>query len=172
MRNSGIVRLIAVIAVGLTVGCRRAVDSPTAASNPQKTHVIPFTIDPSSGLLVVTATVDLNPQHPQVKRLVIDTGSPRTCFFASEQAVTAWAKVVPAAKLDEWQGSGGQGVEVCRFDTAVITLGGCCAKMPIYASSYNMDVKPDYDGLLGMDFLSRYKITIDYRAHTVTLTLR
>lgn len=44
--------------------------------------------------------------------------------------------------------------------------------MPIYASTYNMAAKPDFDGLIGQDFLSRFDVDIDYDTRTIILTER
>jgi hypothetical protein len=125
-------------------------------------------------MVLAGADGNINPGHlevlPPAKQLVIDTGSPRTCFFASQRAVNTLAKLIPGAKLEEWQRSDGSSLNVCCFDPASVTVAGFLAKMPIYASAYNMDAKPNYDGLLGMDFLSRFKLQFDYRAKTITLT--
>ena len=140
------------------------------------TYTVPFTIDPSSGLMVITAVVNINPGHlealPPAKQLVIDTGSPRTCFFVSQRSIGTLAKIIPGAKQDVWQKSDGSSVNVCRFDPASVEVAGFVAKMQVYASAYNMDEKPDYDGLLGMDFLARFIVTIDGHAKTITLTER
>jgi hypothetical protein len=139
-----------------------------------KFHVIPFAVDPNTGLMVVSGRININAAYPQVqppiKQLVIDTDAPHTCFFAGEDEIAMLMEVISGAKMDEWKESDGRTVKVCRFDLGRITVGNISIDTPVYIRESDMDAKPSYDGLLGMDFLSRFKVQIDFQAKTLTLT--
>jgi hypothetical protein len=133
-------------------------------------HSVSFTIE-SSGLIVVTADVDIYPGHAeanlQPKRLVLDTRDLHTCFFASEDDVTKLCQSVPGSKLQVVEEPDGHNFQACRFEPAVVRIGQSTVAMPVYARVFNMDMKPDYDGLLGMDFLSNFDVVIDHRNNTL-----
>jgi hypothetical protein len=80
------------------------------------------------------------------------------------------AKVVPNAMIDERQAANGSIVRVCHFPAGTMTVGGLSVDMPVDASAYDMTVDPTFDGVLGVDFLSRFNVQIDFQAKIMTLT--
>jgi hypothetical protein len=68
--------------------------------------------------------------------------------------------------------SGGNDVTVCRFDPGRVELIGLSRDMPIYASTYDIASLPDFDGVIGQDFLSRFDINIDHTLGVIILTDR
>jgi hypothetical protein len=137
----------------------------------EKSYVIPYTLDPS-GMMVVTADLTIAPSTTLTKRLVIDTGAAHTCYFASEEDIAKLIKTVPGAADDMCLSSNGQVVNTCRFTSARLTIGGLTVDVPIYASAYDMGRTQAFDGAIGNEFLSRFIVTIDYQAKTLTLTHR
>ena len=145
---------------------------PPPATQPAiRSCVIPFSIN-KNGLLIVDATVSINPGKRLPLHMALDTGAPKSCFFASAEMVTNLSKIIPGAKLDEWVKSDGSGVSVCRISPAQIDLPNISLSMPVYASTYDMSIVPGYDGLIGQDVLSRYEVDIDYDLSEMILTPR
>lgn len=163
------------ILVAVAFGC--AQHGPTTIDPPPKkiSYVIPFE-QPTSGLLIVSAVININPDHPEIQppptRLAIDAGAAHTCFFVSNIAVADLAKMFPRALLDERLSANGSLVKVCHFQNARVTVGNLTVDMPVDASAYDMTVNPSFDGVVGVDFLSRFNVQIDFPAKTMTLTER
>jgi hypothetical protein len=163
------------IFAALLFGCAhhgpQAIDPPS----PKKSYIIPFERT-ESGLLIVSAVININPNHPEVrppaKRLALDTGCARTCFFVSDEAISELSKVIPNAKLDESRIADGRPLRVCEFNPAEVTIGNLSVDIPVDASGYELTLDMPLDGCLGIDFLSRFNVQIDFRAKTVTLTER
>jgi hypothetical protein len=164
-----------------TVVTYKAVAAPPTAKAPvnQPTvwheHVIHFE-QAKSGVLIVDAAININPQHPEVtplnKRLAIDTGAACTSFYVSPEMLGNLAKIIPDAKSDVMEQSDGSTVQVCRFDPARLSLIDLTVDMPVYASAHTLEAYPEFDGVIGQDFLSRYNVNIDYDDGVITLSER
>ena len=164
--------------IALAFGCNRhdppAVDPPAQAST-MKSYVIPFDLG-DAHIPIVSAVININPDHPEVhppaKRLAIDTGAAHTAFFVSNLAVGDLAKILPHATLDESLAANGTIVRVCHFQTGRVTMGNLSVDIPVDASGRDMTVDPGFDGVIGIDFLSRFNVQFDFQAKTMTLTER
>jgi hypothetical protein len=172
MKNSLIILAL------LFSGCARhapPATAPPAQSIAKKSYVIPFERT-ESGLMTVSVIININTDHPDFrplpKRLVVDTGCARTCFFVSNKAVSDLSKILPHAKLDERRMANGSGMRVCTFDPARVTVGDVSVDIPVDASGYDIRLDMPFDGCLGIDFLSRFNVQFDFHAKTMALTER
>ena len=158
MKNSLIILAL------LFSGCARhapPATAPPAQSIAKKSYVIPF------------ERTESGPDfRPLPKRLVVDTGCARTCFFVSNKAVSDLSKILPHAKLDERRMANGSGMRVCTFDPARVTVGDVSVNIPVDASGYDIRLDMPFDGCLGIDFLSRFNVQFDFHAKTMALTER
>src|SRR5579862_3277991 len=88
--------------------------------------VIPFERTPS-GILVVPAILNLNPNipnvHPPAKHLAIDTGTAHTSFFVSYLAINDLSHLLRGGKVEERKTPSGAMVRVCHFALGRVTVG-------------------------------------------------
>jgi hypothetical protein len=169
MRNWLIILVI--IACGCSVLAPPAVDPPTA----KKSYVIPFEIS-ELHVPIVSGVININPDHPEVhpsaRRLAIDTGAAHTAFFVSNSIVVYLSKILPHATVQERLAADGAIVRVCHVPNARVTVGDLSVDMPVDASGRDMTVDPGFDGVVGIDFLSRFNVQMDFQAKTMKLIER
>jgi hypothetical protein len=163
--------MLAVLLVGCSHQDSRPVDPPAQ----HQSYVIVFE-QPEPDELIVSVILNINPNHPEVhpptKRLAIDTGAAHTSFFVSNETLSNLLRMFSQATAEDRVAADGKTVRVCHFANARVTIGSLSADMPIDASAYDMTVEPACDGVLGLDFLSRFNVQIDFQSKTMTLTER
>jgi hypothetical protein len=149
--------------------------SGCAQTAPKKCYVIPFEMN-ELHIPIISAIVNINPNHPEVrppaKRLAIDTGAAHTAFFVSDQTVADLAKIIPGAVVQDRLAANGLVVRACHFPIARVTVGDLSVDIPVDASGRDMTINPGFDGVVGIDFLSRFNVQFDFQAKTMTLTER
>jgi len=159
-----------IILSAIAFGCARH-DPPDT----KKSYVIHFEMA-ASNQVIVTAIININVDkpdfHPQSKRLAIDTGAAHTSFFVPVDAVSDLHRIFPQSTFDERMAADGNAVHVCHFPTGRLTIGDLSVDMPVDASGYDMKVDPEFDGVVGLDLLSRFKVGLDFQSKTMILTER
>ncbi|HKX04382.1 MAG TPA: retropepsin-like aspartic protease [Methylomirabilota bacterium] len=132
-------------------------DSPTLARTAPPAHVIPYT--PGRPII---ATVRLNGHA--TARLILDTGADGSMVKPELLAAAGVDLSRPAAR---GKMSGVAGTVQVAYFTVDFEVAGHRARVPHVAAFYTDD---SADGLLGRDFLDRFKVVMDPAAGTVTLT--
>lgn len=156
--------------------------SPTAvAPAPAPVRPAPVPVAPAraGGAAVkgYDTVIDFRPGQPiyvvarlnnvEVARLILDTGADRTVITPrSLRAAGVGNRPVASGRIHGATGT----AEVHAYEIESIVIGAARVdRLLVLSHDINL---PESDGLLGRDFLEHFKVTIDNRAGTVTLTPR
>jgi hypothetical protein len=103
----------------------------------------------------------------EIARLILDTGADRTVITPrSLRAAGVGNRPVASGRIHGATGT----AEVQAYQIESIEIGAARVdRLLVLSHDINL---PESDGLLGRDFLEHFKVTIDNRAGTVTLTPR
>lgn len=122
--------------------------------------------DPTRSLIVVPATVE-GPVGRSVVKMALDTGATKTVI---RTAILTALGYDPAGATEQVQAATASGIEVLpKLAVAGIdSLGRVHRGLTVLAHS--LPPSAQIDGLLGLDFLRRGKLTIDFDNRQVTLS--
>jgi hypothetical protein len=141
----------------------------------EKSYVIPFTLG-ETNVPVIAASVNINPDKPEVhppeKRLCIDTGAAHTSFYVPPSVISDLPVIMHDAALEDRQLANGTIIQVCHIKEGRVTIGNLSVDLPVDACGHEMAADEGNDGVIGMDFLSRFDVRFDFQARTMTLTER
>jgi hypothetical protein len=123
-----------------------------------------FSFDPRQGLVIVRAELE-GPTGNGVLQLALDTGATGTLVSAAMLVAVGYD---PALAPDRLQVTTGSGVEfVPRIVISKLTaLGQDRASFPVL--SHTLPPSASVDGLLGLDFLRGYTLTLNFRIGRIT----
>ena len=149
--------------------------TPSRVASP-KTHVVTF-VRPSQAASHIAVPVSLNDGPPRA--FILDTGAPVTTVLISKQLLklASVAQRLDAATPTRIQGISGDAATAYRTTAKSIAVGPTrVAPFPYVLMSADRNLsdlgQTPYGpvvGILGNDFLSRYRVTVDYQRRTVTL---
>lgn len=147
------------LALAREMACQAAVQAPTP---PVAAVVVPFEMLPSNHMVM---QAKLNGKGPY--RLIFDVGAPVTLL--SNRAAEGSGAVDPKTPRSFLMGMRGE-AELGTLEIGDVTA----KKLPVVVFDHpalkalSGFFKP-IDGIIGYTFFARYKTTIDYQAHTMTL---
>ncbi len=125
-----------------------------------------FSFDPHQGLVIVQAELD-GPSGSAVLRLALDPGATGTLINVGMLVSTGYD---PALVPDRVQVTTGSSVEfVPRVMLSRITALGR-ERTNFLVLCHTLPPSAGIDGLLGLDFLRRQHLTVDFRGGRVTLS--
>lgn len=131
----------------------------------QGAHTIEFRL--RSNLILVDAVLD-----GETMPFIVDTGASNT-VIDKKVAARGVMEGIRDAVGSEACGAGGN-VEAAMTRVSSLAVGGAIVSdlgvARIDLSGINEKVGAEIAGILGYDFLSRFRVTIDYREETLTLT--
>lgn len=122
--------------------------------------------DSTRALIVVPATVS-GPSGPSVLKMVVDTGATKTLI---RTAILASLGYDPATANEHVRAATASGIEVipklsvAQIDALESSRNG------FEVLAHALPPSSQVDGLLGLDFLRKRKLTIDFESGLVTLT--
>ena len=117
-----------------------------------------FGFEPSQGLIIVRAQL-MGPSGSAIVRLALDTGATSTLINTGMLVAVGYD---PALSPDRVQVTTGSGVEfVPRIKLDKITALGQ-ERSDFAVLCHTLPTSASVDGLLGLDFLRRRKLTIDF----------
>lgn len=131
-------------------------------TDPSGTTKVPFELD--NNHIYADATVDGKPI-----RVIVDTGGANllTPVSAQKLGLASEGKLAGA-------GVGDEKVDLAIAHAGEVRLGGAVLSHPVF---YVIDLGPlpaaegvDLDGLVGFEMFRRFRVTIDYQKHVLTLT--
>lgn len=121
--------------------------------------------DPVDGLIVVSTRL-VGPAERIVARLALDTGATATIISA---AILQFIGYDPASSSERVRVTTGTGVAYAPR----LSVSGIAAleleKSDFPVVCHTLPPSASIDGLLGLDFLRGYRLTIDFRIGTLTL---
>lgn len=153
----------------LIASCPAAADTTPAKKAEVKPVVVPFDLV-SSGHFIVK--VKLNGKGPY--NLIFDTGAPTTLIsprIAKDADLVGKAKDRPLIPLFGMMGN----VKVKEFEVNGVKAADVGAQImdhptvKLFSKEYEKDHGP-IEGIVGFPFFSRFKMTVDYAAKTLTFT--
>jgi predicted aspartyl protease len=131
-------------------------------TDPSGTTKIPFELE--NNHIYANATIDGKPVH-----VVVDTGGANLLTPAAAQRLGIASEGKLAAG-----GVGDERVDLAIAHAGEVRLGGAVLEHPVF---YVIDLGPlaavegvGDDGLVGFEMFRRFRVTIDYAAHVLTLT--
>lgn len=161
--------LIASVFVAGLLAIPAFADSPPVSKADVKPVVVPFELV-SSGHFIVK--VKLNGHGPY--NLIFDTGAPTTLIsprIAKDAELLSKAKDKPLIPLFGMMGN----VKVKKFEVNGVIAEDVGAQImdhptvKLFSKEYEKDHGP-IEGIVGFPFFSRFKMTVDYAAKTLTFT--
>lgn len=125
-----------------------------------------FSFDPNQGLIIVPSEI-LGPGGSAVVRLAFDTGATSSLINAG---ILAALRYDPALSPDRIQVTTGSGVEFAPRVTLkrIVALGLSREAFPVLC--HTLPPSAGINGLLGLDFIRGWTITIDCRLGRLELT--
>lgn len=122
--------------------------------------------DSARALIVVPATVN-GPAGQSVLKMVVDTGATKTLI---RTAVLASLGYDPAAATERVRAATASGIElIAKLSVGQIdALENCRTGFEVLAHA--LPPSSQVDGLLGLDFLRKRKLTIDFESGLITLS--
>ncbi len=124
-----------------------------------------YSFNGRSGLIIVSARL-LGPSGSAILRLALDTGATSTLINTGLLVAMGYD---PASALERIQITTGSGVEfVPRITvTNILALGHEVEAFPLLG--HTLPPSASVDGLLGLDFFRRNKLTLNFRRQTIRL---
>ncbi len=157
--------LFALALVCLTAPVRA--EAPKTGTAP-KSVVVPFELLPSGHMTVM---VKVNGEGPY--RLILDTGAPITLIDNKVAEAAGLLKDVPEPLFSIFGSRGEVKVKELQVgDVAVKDLTAIVMDHPTVqaiSKAFEKKLGGPIDGIVGFPFFARFKMTLDYRARTVTL---
>lgn len=118
------------------------------------------------GLVVIQAEV-FGPVGSMILRLALDTGATASMLNVAPLAAIGYDPSLVPQRIQVTTGSGiefAPRIEVTRL----VTLGQ--ERAPFHVLAHTLPSSASVDGLLGLDFLRRQVLTLDFRSGQITLT--
>jgi len=122
--------------------------------------------DPRQALIIVRAQIT-GPLGVQEVQLALDTGATTTVVRTSVLSILGYDLTTVADHATMLTGSGIESVPRLRVQQ-IETLGKKRRGFPVIA--HTLPPNAPIDGLLGLDFLRRKRLTIDFERGRITLT--
>ena len=142
-------------------------EAPKTGTAP-KSVVVPFELLPSGHMTVM---VKVNGEGPY--RLILDTGAPITLIDNKVAEAAGLLKDVPEPLFSIFGSRGEVKVKELQVgDVAVKDLTAIVMDHPTVqaiSKAFEKKLGGPIDGIVGFPFFARFKMTLDYRARTVTL---
>ena len=160
-------RLLSALAlVGLTAPV--FAEAPAKTEAPPKPVVVPFVLLPSGHMTVM---VKVNGEGPY--RLILDTGAPISLVDNKVAEAAGLLKDVPEPLFSIFGSRGEVKVKELQVgDQAVQNVTAIVMDHPTVqaiSQAFEKKLGGPIDGIVGFPFFSRFKMTLDYQAKTVTL---
>ena len=127
--------------------------------------VVSFPFNPQNGLVVVPAEL-WGPSDSAVLRMALDTGATGTIVNTKMLVALGYDPELITDRDQIFTGSGVELVPRVLLDR-IWVLGKECARFPVLG--HTMPPSAGIDGLLGLDFLRGWNLTIDFRTGQVVL---
>ena len=124
-----------------------------------------FPFEPQHGLIVVSGKL-WGPRDSAVLRLALDTGATGTIVNTGMLDALGYDPALIPDRDQVFTGSGVEWVPRVQLDR-IFALGKECARFPVLG--HTMPPSAGIDGLLGLDFLRRWSLTIDFPTGQVLL---
>lgn len=124
-----------------------------------------FPFDPTRGLIVVPTRV-WGPHGDAVVRLALDTGATSTLVRSGILVAPGYD---PAASADRVRVTTGSGVEFTPRVTLARLRALGVARKTFRILAHTLPPTASVDGVLGLDFLRRHRLSIDFRKGEVAL---
>jgi predicted aspartyl protease len=125
---------------------------------------VPF--HPQQGLVMVHAAVD-GPSGSAVLQLALDTGATGTMINAGMLVALGYDPALAPERIQVTTGSGVEFVPRLVLDK-IVALGQERFHFPVLA--HTLPPSAGIDGLLGLDFIRGYRLTVDFRTGMLTLS--
>lgn len=125
-----------------------------------------FNFDPSGGLIIVAAEIT-GPTAVGVLRLALDTGATSSLINSALLVALGYDVALAERRVEMTTGSGiefAAQVELMQ----IRALGIECELLPVLA--HTLPPSAGVDGLLGLDYFSDRKLTIDFRRGQLSVT--
>jgi predicted aspartyl protease len=124
---------------------------------------VPF--NPSQGLIIVSAII-FGPQGNRAVRLALDTAATET-VISRRVLVNIGVDILAAPSVSVVMGGGVVSVPLVTLDK-METLGQ--TQMGLTIQAHTLPSSLPIDGLLGLDFIRKYRLVVDFRTGRIALT--
>jgi predicted aspartyl protease len=122
--------------------------------------------DPAAGLIIVAARL-WGPGGDAHLRLALDTGATRTVVRTNSLVSMGYDPVETTKRIRVTTGSGVEYVPLVPINR----IDALCRQLRDFvAIAHTLPPSAGVDGVLGLDFLRRSRLTIDFRSGRVNLT--
>ena len=125
-----------------------------------------FPFYPNRGLIIVSAEL-WGPSGSAVLRLALDTGATGTLVNVGMLVALGYDPAMAPDRVQVTTGSGVEFVPLVILD-GIRALGRKTANFPVLG--HTLPPSAGVDGLLGLDFIRRLSLTIDFRNGQIALT--